>query len=101
MSEKESARAEQEQALTEARASLEGLQKEVARIGEEHSALRVEQAGLEERRRSDPLRVNGSKTRSVRWRIANRILPGRWNGLVSSAPDCCQTTSIWILERAF
>ncbi len=64
VSEKESARAEQEQALTEARASLEGLQKEVARIGEEHSALRVEQAGLEERRRSDS---------AARQRIENQI----------------------------
>jgi len=50
--------------LTEARASLEGLQREVARISEEHSALRVEQAGLEERRRSDS---------AARQRIENQI----------------------------
>ena len=36
----------------------------MARIGEEHSALRVEQAGLEERRRSDS---------AARQRIENQI----------------------------
>ena len=50
---KEQARVAEEQALTEARKSLEGLQGDVTRIGEEHSALRVELAGLEERRRSE------------------------------------------------
>ncbi|MBC7926510.1 MAG: AAA family ATPase, partial [Bryobacteraceae bacterium] len=51
--EKEAARVAQEEALAEARSSLEGLQREAARLGEEHSALRVEQAGLDERHRSD------------------------------------------------
>ncbi len=64
VAEKESARAQQEQLLTEARAALDELQKEVARTGEEHSALRVEQAGLEERRRSDA---------AARQRIENQI----------------------------
>lgn len=49
---KEAARLEQEKLLAEARAALEELQRESARIGEEHSALRVEQAGFEERLRS-------------------------------------------------
>jgi chromosome segregation protein len=53
VAEKEKARAEQEQALAEARAALETLQQDTARIAEEHSALRVELAGLEERRRSE------------------------------------------------
>jgi chromosome segregation protein len=51
--EKERTRLEQEQALQSAREELEGLKAEVARIGEEHSALRVELAGLEERRRAE------------------------------------------------
>ena len=50
---KEQARLEQEQALAEARTTLEDLQQESVSIGEEHSALRVELAGLEERRRSE------------------------------------------------
>jgi chromosome segregation protein len=61
---KEQARAEQEKSLTQARAALEEIQREVARITEEHSALRVEQAGLEERRRSDA---------AARQRIENQI----------------------------
>lgn len=61
---KDQARSEQERALTDARTALEDLQKEVARITEEHSALRVEQAGLEERRRSDA---------AARQRIENQI----------------------------
>ena len=64
VAEKEQARAEQEQALTETRAALEDLQREVARVAEEHSVLRVEQAGLEERRRSDA---------AARQRIENQI----------------------------
>ncbi|MBC7924471.1 MAG: AAA family ATPase, partial [Bryobacteraceae bacterium] len=50
---KEAARVAQEEALAEARSALDGLQREAARLGEEHSALRVEQAGLDERHRSD------------------------------------------------
>ncbi|MBC8168006.1 MAG: chromosome segregation protein SMC [Bryobacteraceae bacterium] len=50
---RETARAQQEQALTDARAALEELQRQGSRVSEEHSALRVEQAGIEERRRSD------------------------------------------------
>jgi chromosome segregation protein len=51
--EKEGGREEQERALTEARTALEGIQKESARVSEEHSALRVELASFEERRRSE------------------------------------------------
>ncbi len=44
--------AEHEQASQTARAELEALRAEAARVGEEHSALRAEVAGLEERRRA-------------------------------------------------
>ena len=44
---------QQEQALAEARAALEELRQDVGRLSEEHSALRVEMAGLEERRRAE------------------------------------------------
>lgn len=64
VAEKEQGRAAHEQSLAEARAALEDLQREVARVSEEHSALRVEQAGLEERRRSDA---------AARQRIENQL----------------------------
>ena len=64
VAEKEQARTEQEQALAGARASLEVLQHDMARIAEEHSALRVEMAGLEERRRSET---------NARQRIENQV----------------------------
>jgi chromosome segregation protein len=51
--EKEAARLSQEQSLASARADLEQLSREAARITEEQSAVRVLLAGLEERRRSD------------------------------------------------
>ncbi|MEK7750966.1 MAG: chromosome segregation protein SMC, partial [Acidobacteriota bacterium] len=50
--EKEQARADQERALEGARIELDQLQKQAAHSNEEHSALRAELAGLEERRRS-------------------------------------------------
>lgn len=64
VTEKEQTRSAQEQSLSETRAALEDLQREVARVGEEHSALRVEQAGIEERRRSDA---------AARQRIENQL----------------------------
>ncbi len=51
--EKEQARRAQEEALSAARADIEKMQAEVARAGEEHSALRAELAGLDERRRAE------------------------------------------------
>jgi len=51
--EKERARTELEQALEAARNELEGLKSAATRAGEEHSALRAELAGLEERQRAD------------------------------------------------
>jgi len=45
-------RLEHEQASAAARADLETLKAEAARVGEEHAALRAEVAGLEERRRA-------------------------------------------------
>jgi len=51
--ERERVRVEQEQALEASRRELEGLKAEVSRVTEEHSALRVELAGLEERRRAE------------------------------------------------
>jgi chromosome segregation protein len=50
---KDKLRAEHEQALEEVRQELSSLQAEVAHISEEHSVLRVELAGLEERKRSE------------------------------------------------
>ncbi|HVT94004.1 MAG TPA: chromosome segregation protein SMC [Bryobacteraceae bacterium] len=50
--EKEQSRAAQEQALEQARAELEVLQADATRLSEEHSALRAEVAGLDERRRA-------------------------------------------------
>ncbi|MGE5568243.1 MAG: chromosome segregation protein SMC [Rhodospirillales bacterium] len=50
---KERARNELEQALEAARNELEGLKSAATRAGEEHSALRAELAGLEERQRAD------------------------------------------------
>ncbi|MGI8745041.1 MAG: chromosome segregation protein SMC [Bryobacteraceae bacterium] len=50
--EKEAARQVEEQVLEQARADLDELQTESAGLVEEHSALRAELAGLEERRRS-------------------------------------------------
>jgi chromosome segregation protein len=51
--EKEQARRAQEEALSAARAEIEKMQADVARAGEEHSALRAELAGLDERRRAE------------------------------------------------
>ena len=53
VAEKEQDRLQQEQALAESRAALEELRQDVGRLSEEHSALRVEMAGLEERRRAE------------------------------------------------
>ena len=50
---KERARSEHEQALQAVREELEGLKAGVARVAEDHSALRVEMAGLEERCRAE------------------------------------------------
>jgi chromosome segregation protein len=51
--EKEAARQIEEQVLEQARADLDELQSESAGLIEEHSALRAELAGLDERRRSE------------------------------------------------
>lgn len=51
--EKEAARKIQEEVLEQSRADLEELQADSAKLMEEHSALRAELAGLEERRRSE------------------------------------------------
>jgi chromosome segregation protein len=53
LQEKDSARAEQEQSTQAARQEIDELRKEVARLGEEHSTLRVSMAGLEERQRAE------------------------------------------------
>ncbi len=62
--EKEQARAAQEMSLADARERLQDLQQEAARIGEEHSALRVDLAGFEERKRAE---------QSARSRIENQV----------------------------
>jgi chromosome segregation protein len=59
--EKEQERQSQEQILDAARVELESLQGEASRINEEHSALRAELAGLEERLRAG----QGERTRLV------------------------------------
>jgi chromosome segregation protein len=64
VSEKEQARLQQEQLLADARGALEELRQDVARLSEEHSAVRVELAGLEERRRAE---------QSARQRLENQI----------------------------
>ncbi|MCC6588330.1 MAG: chromosome segregation protein SMC [Bryobacterales bacterium] len=51
--EKDAARLQQEEALTEARYALEELQSQVSQAGEEHSALRIQMAEREERRRGE------------------------------------------------
>jgi chromosome segregation protein len=51
--EKEQGREQQELALAEARSAFEQFQQEAARITEEHAVLRVDLAGIEERRRSE------------------------------------------------
>jgi len=53
VAEKEQARRKQEEALAAARAEIEKIRAEVSRAGEEHSALRAELAGLDERRRAE------------------------------------------------
>jgi chromosome segregation protein len=50
---REAARLEEERALAAAREALGALQAEAAKLGEEHSVLRVELAEAEERRRSE------------------------------------------------
>ncbi len=61
---KESGRAEQEQALADARASLEEFRQQSVSTGEEHAALRVDLAGFEERRRSE---------QAARMRVENQV----------------------------
>jgi chromosome segregation protein len=53
LAEKEQSRGQQEQALEESRAALEALQAQMAAVAEEHSALRADLAGFEERRRAE------------------------------------------------
>ncbi|HSW49421.1 MAG TPA: chromosome segregation protein SMC, partial [Bryobacteraceae bacterium] len=53
ITEKEQSRQQEESGLETARESLESLQAEVARVGEEYAALRAELAGLEERGRAE------------------------------------------------
>jgi chromosome segregation protein len=53
VTEKETARFEQEKALEGLRAELERLQGRMHQVGEEHAALRAELAGLDERRRAE------------------------------------------------
>ncbi|HYO84693.1 MAG TPA: chromosome segregation protein SMC, partial [Bryobacteraceae bacterium] len=64
IAEKEQSRAEQEQGLAAARTELEEFGRTAARIGEEHSTLRVQLAGLDERRKSDA---------AARGRIENQL----------------------------
>jgi chromosome segregation protein len=67
---KEEARHRSEEALAEARAVLEELQRQVARLTEEHSALRVEMAEREERRRSES--AAQSRLEAQRQELAHR-----------------------------
>lgn len=53
VAEKDQARVQQEEILAEARYALEDLQAQVSHAGEEHSALRVQMAEWEERRRGE------------------------------------------------
>ncbi|MGA2435953.1 MAG: chromosome segregation protein SMC, partial [Bryobacteraceae bacterium] len=62
--EKDAARARHETALEAARQDLDALKAGVSRTGEEHSALRVELAGLEERRRASGASMARIETQS-------------------------------------
>ena len=53
LAEKEHALVEQERALEELRTELEALQAQMTAVGEEHSALRADLAGFDERRRAE------------------------------------------------
>ncbi|MCZ2154675.1 MAG: chromosome segregation protein SMC [Bryobacterales bacterium] len=53
LAEKDAARTEREQLAQQVRHEIDELRREVARLGEEHSALRVAMAGFEERQRSE------------------------------------------------
>lgn len=68
--EKERRREEQERALAEARGQMERLRAELTRCTEEHSSLRVELAGVEERRRaqSETVRQLQSRVRELEGR---------------------------------
>ena len=70
---KEIARQQQEEALVEARTALEELQDQVAHLAEEHSALRVDMASREERRRAEGAaqsRLEGQNQELLRRQIA-------------------------------
>src|SRR5262249_14080573 len=62
VAEKEQAQAAQEEALEEQRRNLEELEAAVARARDEHAALRVEVAGLEERHRAEKTAMSRVET---------------------------------------
>ena len=64
VAEKDQARHQQEEALESARQNMEELEAEVHRAQEEHAALRVELAGLEERSRSEKAAMSRLETQS-------------------------------------
>jgi chromosome segregation protein len=74
--EKERARYEQEEALAASRNQLQELQTQAARAAEEHSALRAELAGMDERRRSE-------KSAAARLEAQAAELASRRAGLVT------------------
>jgi chromosome segregation protein len=79
--EKDRARAELESSLEERRTRIESLRAELARLAEEHSVLRVEQAGLEERSRGTSnalarLTQQGNELRARRHNLALEIERG-------------------------
>lgn len=69
--EKETQRRAEEAALEEARAALEEMRDRVGRLAEEHSALRVQLAGCEERRRAE--QAARQRLRSQRAELERRL----------------------------
>ncbi len=69
--EKETQRRAEETALEEARAALEEMRDRVGRLGEEHSALRVQLAGCEERGRAE--QAARQRLRSQRAELERRL----------------------------
>ena len=97
VAEKETARAQSEQALEAQREELEKLEAAGrAALREEHAALRAELAGLEERHRARTAamgRVEAQLARSHR--RAARTRAARSSGWASSARACWPITSSW------
>jgi chromosome segregation protein len=86
VNERETLRGEREQSLAMQREELERLEGDAARIGEEHAALRVELAGLEERHRAE--------------RAALARVEAQWNEITSRRDELAREVERLGIERA-